>query len=201
MSRIIQLDKLKECEDWGKQGEHNATTLVVDISDFLAFQEGQPLVFFQRKDGHPYIHNFVKDGENLFISLSSADTQIIGKCELQINWVGKNNTVKKKKTYTSFILPNKLEEDLPLTQESVMALDNLKGYVEEAKSLLVNIEKASKDVYLIDSNSLPPYGEEEKIYITKDQKIYFWSSETYSFVELAISNNFEYIYGGDAFGH
>ena len=197
MSRIIQLDKLKECEDWGKQGENGATTLVVQINDFLAFQDGRPIVFFQRKDGHPYVHNFIIDGENLFISLSSIDTQIIGKCELQINWVGKNNVVKKKKVYSSFILPNKLEENLPLTEESIMALDNLKEYVEEAKALLTNIEKASKDVYFVDA--LPPNGEEEKIYITKDNKTYYWSKESASFIELTSTNNFNYLYGGDAF--
>lgn len=195
MSRIIQLDKLKECEDWGKQGENNATTLVIDINDFLAFQEGYPVVIFQRKDGHPYIHNFIIDGENLFISLSSIDTQIIGKCELQINWVGKNSSIKKKKVYSSFILPNKLEEDLPLTEESIMALDNLKNYVEEAKTLLTNIEKASKDVYFV--QALPPNGEEEKIYITKDSKTYYWHEN--SFIELTSTNNPNYLYGGDAF--
>ena len=77
-----------------------------------------------------------------------------------------------------------------------MALDSLNNYVEEAKALLTNIEKASKDVYFVDT--LPSIGQEEKIYITKDNNSYYWSKEAASFIELT-STNFDYLYGGNAF--
>ena len=140
MARIIELDAQKECVSWGFQGESGAITLVVDISDFLAVNsDGKATVIFQRHDGHPYIHNFSIDQKNLFITLTSTDTQIIGKCEVQISWtVG--SKILKKRTYCSFILPSALEEDLPLTEEGIAALDNLKKYVEEAKQLLSDID-------------------------------------------------------------
>ena len=72
--RIINLDSLKECTSWGRQNENNATTLIVNIEDFLVTGDGKAVVFFQRQDGHPYIHNFVIDKENLFLTLNNTDT-------------------------------------------------------------------------------------------------------------------------------
>ena len=136
MARIIELAKMLKCHSWGYQGENGATILVADISEFLSFNpDGKASVIFQRQDGHPYIHKFTITGKNLFIELNSTDTQQQGKCEVQISWT-QGNRILKKKSFQSFILPNSLNEDLPLTEESIVALDKLQEYVEEAKKLL-----------------------------------------------------------------
>ena len=194
--RIIELNKQKECMSWGVQGESGATTLVADISDFqAAFSQGKPAVIFQRQDGHPYIHNFSIDGENLFITLTQTDTQIIGKCEVSISWaVG--SRIMKKKNYQSFILPSALEQDLPLTEEAIAALDDLQSYVEEAKELVANAQQYAAELLFVDE--LPKQGDATKLYIEKStSKLYYWNGT--SFISMT-NNNLQYdaIIGGNA---
>lgn len=190
--RIIELDKQKECHSWGYQNENGATILVKNLVDFKAFDATKIVVLFQRKDGHPYIHNFTIDGDNLFVTLNAVDTQLIGKCEIQINYVNGNRIIKEK-NYRSFILPQALEEDLPLTEESIMALDNLKNYVEEAKMLLEKAEKYSQEIIFV--NTLPENGEFGKIYIDKNtNEIYYWNENNF----IKITQTFDYIDAGDA---
>lgn len=199
MARIIDLTKIKECISWGHQGENGATILMVDIGDFISqYPEGQPVVIFQRQDGHPYIHNFSTAEENLSIELNSTDTQQQGKCEVQISWVSNGNRILKKKTYQSFILPPSLEGELPLTKESIIALDNLEEYVESARKLLEEAEDYAAELNFVDS--LPLAGENARLYIEKDTNaLYYWDEE--KFVQLSSSNisTPQVIFGGDAF--
>ena len=116
---------------------------------------------------------------------------------MQINWVI-NDIIVKKKNYYSFILPNALEENLPLTEESILALDNLKSYVDEAKNLLTNIENQTIEIFFIDE--LPEEGIENKIYINKQtNKIYYWSKG--NFIQISSSGNtdFDILFGGNAY--
>lgn len=193
--RIIELDKQKECMSWGIQGESGATTLVVDISDFNATSSnGKPIVIFQRQDGHPYIHNFSTDGKNLFITLSQTDTQIIGKCEVSISWaVGQQ--IMKKKNYRSFILPSALEEDLPLTEEAIAALDDLQSYVEEAKELVANAQQFAAELVFVDT--LPEQGDTTKLYIENTtSRLYRWNGT--AFVSMTSQPQYDVIFGGIA---
>lgn len=200
MSRIIELDAQKECASWGYQGESGATTLVVEISDFLATNaNGKPVVIFQRQDGHPYIHNFVLEKKNLFITLTSTDTQLVGKCEIQISWTTSGNRVVKKKNYRSFILPSALESDLPLTEESIAALDNLEQYVEEAKSLLENAQQYAQE--LVFTLVLPQEGEPNKLYVEQSSgKLFYWDGTKFIPMTNTENNFIDYdtIHGGDA---
>lgn len=199
--RLIELDKQKECHSWGYQGENGATTLVVDIVDFLAAnKKGTPVVVFQRKDGHPYIHNFQIEGENLFITLTQTDTQIIGKCEVSVSWAA-GNKILKKRNYTSFILPSAIEGDLPLTEESIAALDNLEKYVEEAKNLVEQAELYSQELIFVDT--LPLEGETTKLYVEKTTgKLYFWNGTEFVAMTGGSSQpeDYDFVSGGDAFG-
>lgn len=182
---------------WGVQGESGATTLVIDISNFLAISEGKPVVIFQRQDGHPYIHNFSLEGKNLFITLSSVDTQIIGKCEVAISWVAGSKVIKKK-NYNSFIVPSALENDLPLTEEAIVALDDLKSYVEEAKDLVANASQFAAELVFV--SSLPADGQSGKLYIEETtSNLYYWNGS--SFIPMTSDINlpqYDSIIGGNA---
>ena len=179
MARLIELDKQKECTSWGFQGESGATILIADISEFaVQYPAGKPNVIFQRQDGHPYIHNFIFSGENLLIELNSTDTQQQGKCEVQISWIASGNRVMKRNIYRSFILPADLEGDLPLTEESIMMLDQLESYVDEAKELLTEAQQYASELVFVDV--LPEEGEQNKLYISKDTNgLYFWNGEVF----------------------
>lgn len=199
--RIIELnDSYAHPIPWGIQGESGATVLHLDITDFSAsYPGGKAVVIFQRQDGKPYTHKFVKEEKNLFIELDATDTQLIGKCEIAISWVAPGNRLLKKANFHSFILPSALEEPLPLTEESIMALDNLKGYVEEAKELLKQAHYRKQVQFCTE---LPASGEENQLYvdITNDE-IYFWKEN--KFVLLGAGSQFvDYtaIMGGDASG-
>lgn len=193
--RFIELDNQKECISWGIQGESGATTLIVDVSDFQAINpEGKAAVIFQRQDGHPYIHNFKIVEKNLFITLSQIDTQIIGKCEVSVSWaIG--SRILKKKNYRSFILPSALEEDLPLTEEAIAALDDLQSYVEEAKELVANAQQFAAELIFVDT--LPEQGDTTKLYIVNTtSKLYRWDGST--FVPMTSNTQYDVIFGGVA---
>lgn len=179
MARLIELEDKKPCASWGYQGESGATILIASISEFAAqYPTGKPNVIFQRHDGHPYIHKFILSGENLLIELNSTDTQQQGKCEVQISWIVSGNKVMKKKIYSSYILPGALEGDLPLTDESILALDNLEKYVEEAKLLLGEAQQYASELVFIDT--LPETGEATKLYIDKStSSMYYWSGDAF----------------------
>ena len=95
-------------------------------------------------------------------------------------------------------MPPNLEGDLPLTKESIIALDNLKEYVESAKKLVEEAEDYAAELNFV--NSLPPTGESARLYIEKDTNaLYYWDEE--KFIQLSSSNTStpEVIFGGDAF--
>ena len=198
---------MPECSFWGYEGESGATILVADIGDFLSqYPNGQPNVIFQRRDGHPYIHKFITSGENLLIELNSTDTQQQGKCEVQISWIVEGNRILKKRIYHSIILPGGLEGELPLTNESIIALDQLQEYVEQTKKLLEEAKQYAAELIFVDE--IPTTGEEGKLYIQKNtNKLYFWNNEAYVLLNPQQNCDFpcppdceeEILYGGDAF--
>ena len=105
--RVIDLAKrISPPLPWGNQGEAGATDLFLDISEFyMADPNGKAIVTFTRQDGHTYIHKFQLENKNLFITLTATDTQLVGKCEVQINWLSKGNRLTKSYNYKSFIIP------------------------------------------------------------------------------------------------
>ena len=179
MARLIELENQKQCASWGYQGESGATILIASISEFVTqYPTGKPNVIFQRHDGHPYMHKFILSGENLLIELNSTDTQQQGKCEVQISWIVSGNKVMKKKIYSSYILPGDLEGDLPLTDESILALDNLEAYVEEAKLLLNEAKQYAAELVFVEA--LPEVGDNTKLYIDKaTSSMYYWSGDAF----------------------
>ena len=105
----------------------------------------------------------------------------------------------KKQIFTSFILPGALEESLPLTPESVAALDNLQQYVEEAKQLLEQANTYAAEIIFVDE--MPADGKSGKLYIEKNtNSMYIWDGE--AFIQLNNESpvyDEEIIFGGDAF--
>lgn len=84
----------------------------------------------------------------------------------------------KKKIYSSYILPGALEGDLPLTNESILALDNLEAYVEEAKLLLSEAQQYAAELVFVET--LPEVGDNTKLYIDKTtSSIYYWSGDAF----------------------
>ena len=170
--RVIDLAKrISPPLPWGNQGEAGATDLFLDISEFyMADPNGKAVVTFTRQDGHTYIHKFQLENKNLFITLTATDTQLVGKCEVQINWLSKGNRLTKSYNYKSFILPAASEKPFPLTEESVAALDNLQSYIEDAKKIL---EEAKLKKQIIFCDELPLEGLSEFVYLlSKDKGLY-----------------------------
>ena len=198
--RVIDLEQIVSPPiPWGTQGESGATILFLNIQDFLsAAPDGNAVCTFTRQDGHPYIHKFSIEKNNLFITLTQTDTQLIGKCEVQINWLTQGNRVVKSRNFKSFILPASAELPLPLTNESVAALDDLENYVNEAKDLL---QKAQYTKQIIFCDELPLEGESQYLYlVSKNNGLYYWKDGWYLLNGTGGLGDYELVLGGDAAG-
>lgn len=201
--RVIDLAKrISPPLPWGNQGEAGATDLFLDISEFyMADPNGKAIVTFTRQDGHTYIHKFQLENKNLFITLTATDTQLVGKCEVQINWLSKGNRLTKSYNYKSFILPAASEKPFPLTEESVAALDNLQSYIEDAKKIL---EEAKLKKQIIFCDELPLEGLSEFVYLlSKDKGLYYWSDGWYLLNPKSSGSglgDYDFVFGGNAEG-
>lgn len=103
----------------------------------------------------------------------------------------------KKKNYRSFILPSALEGDLPLTEESIAALDNLEQYVEEAKDLVANAQQFAAELVFV--NSLPADGQSGKLYIEKNTNdLYFWDGTQFVLMSGGDVPDYDFVHGGHA---
>lgn len=162
--RVIDLRKsVSPPTPWGVQGESGATILMLDISEYYsAYPDGAAITTFTRQDGKTYIHKNLVSNEQILIELTQYDTFIVGKCEVQVNWVVKGNRIVKSENFRSFILPSSAELPLPLTSESVAALDDLQSYVEEAKELVNNASNVSSVVFV---DTLPSEGKANTLYL------------------------------------
>lgn len=201
--RVIDLSKkISPPLPWGNQGEAGATELFLDISEFyMADPNGKAIVTFTRQDGHTYIHKFQLENKNLFITLTATDTQLVGKCEVQINWLSQGNRLTKSYNYKSFILPAASEKPFPLTEDSVVALDNLQSYIEDAKKIL---EEAKLKKQIIFCDELPLEGLSEFVYLlSKDKGLYYWSDGWYLLNPKNSGGglgDYDFVFGGDAEG-
>lgn len=203
MSKIIDLSKVvRPPLAWGNQGENGATQLFLDISEFFAADHnGHAVVVFTRSDGKSYIHNFQIENEKLFITLSQTDTYLVGKCETQISWLSEKNRILKSLNFKSFIAPAASELPLPLTDESIEALDDLRGYVEEAKNL---VESAKTTKQIIFCDALPTTGMSEFVYVlSSTNTMYYWANGAWHLLSGSGEcdcDDPDFVYGGSASG-
>lgn len=199
--RVIDLQKhISPPTPWGTQGESGATVLSLDISEFLAaYPDGAAITTFTRQDGKTYIHKNLISNETLLIILNQTDTFLVGKCEVQVNWVVEGNRIVKSENFKSFILPSSAELPLPLTTESVAALDDLKGYVEEAKEIVENAQNISSVIFV---DSLPATGKPNTLYLlSTNNGLYSYDADKTAWSHLnekSETSHYDFILGGGA---
>ena len=120
-NRVIELSSHQPAPQiWGCQGENGATTLLMDISEYVSsWPAGTPAFVCQRQDGRPYLHSFERQDNMVSIVLTQTDTRFVGKIELQFNWSLPNNQIIKSCSFRGNIVHNALEGDLPLTPDAI----------------------------------------------------------------------------------
>lgn len=197
--RVIDLRKhVSPPIPWGTQGESGATVLVLDISDYIAaYPDGAAITTFTRQDGKTYIHQNLVSNEQILIELTQSDTFIVGKCEVQVNWVAKGNRIVKSESFRSFILPASAELPLPLTSDSIAALDDLQTYVEEAKELVSNATNISSVIFV---DELPSEGKANTLYLlSANNGLYSFDKTGWNLLNgKGGLGDYEYVFGGSA---
>lgn len=215
--RSINVSTSKRPISWGLQGENNATQLIIDIKDFYsAWPDGTPALMVTRQDGHPYLaakEQWVLDTAttNIIFTLSSIETELLGRIELVVSWSRTNGSIAKSKSFLGFISGNPTSPGLPLTPSTIIALDNLKEAVEKAESAADRAEKAASTLddegdllytKVLTAAELPSIGQEKRLYIDKStSKMWIWDSASLRYMEVGggTATEWDIIDGGNAF--
>lgn len=225
--RIISPGSQKRPLSWGLQGEHNATQLEIDVRQFLsAWPDGTPALMITRQDGHPYLldkSQWVLDvpTTNIVATLSSRETELLGRIELVVSWSRTDGSIAKSQSYLGFISGNPTASSLPLTPSVIEALDDLKAAGKTAAEAAERAEVAAKraetaaasvDAKVSDEDGLsytkvltalelPSVGKTNRLYVeTSTSKLWIWDNAKLAYQCVSGSTpEFNVIYGGDAF--
>ena len=219
--RIISPGSQKRPLSWGLQGEHNATQLQLDVRQFLAaWPDGTPALMITRQDGHPYLldkSQWVLDvpTTNIVATLSSRETELLGRIELVVSWSRTDGSIAKSQSYLGFISGNPTSSSLPLTPSVIEALDDLKAAGERAEAAAKRAEEAAASVdanedglvytKVLTALELPSVGKTNRLYVeTSTSKLWIWDDTklTYTCVGTGTAGSSidpDVIYGGDAF--
>lgn len=229
--RIISPGSQKRPLSWGLQGEHNATQLQLDVKPFLAaWPDGTPALLVTRQDGHPYLldkSQWTLDvpTTNIVATLSSRETELLGRIELVVSWSRTDGSIAKSQSYLGFISGNPTSSSLPLTPSVIEALDDLKAAgnraAEAAKAAASAAERAEAAATSVDEKiadedgliytkvltalELPSVGKTNRLYVeTSTSKLWIWDDATLKYVCVSGSGGgttpeFDVIYGGNAF--
>lgn len=212
--RSINVSTSKRPISWGLQGENNATQLIIDIKDFYnAWPDGTPALLITRQDGHPYLaasQQWTLDTTttNIIFTLSSIETELLGRIELVVSWSKANGSIAKSKSFLGFISGNPTTPGLPLTPSTIIALDNLKEAVEKAESAankaasIVDDEGDLLYTKVLTAAELPSIGQEKRLYIDKStSKMWIWDSASLRYIEVGggTATEWDIIDGGNAF--
>lgn len=169
-----------------------------------------------RQDGHPYLaakEQWVLDitTTNIIFTLSSIETELLGRIELVVSWSRANGSIAKSKSFLGFISGNPISPGLPLTPSTIIALDNLKEAVEKAESAADRAEKAASTLddegdllytKVLTAAELPSIGQEKRLYIDKStSKMWIWDSASLRYMEVGggTATEWDIIDGGNAF--
>lgn len=212
--RSINVSTSKRPLSWGLQGENNASQLIIDIKDFYsAWPDGTPALCVTRQDGHPYLatkEQWVLDTAttNIIFTLSSIETELLGRIELVVSWSRTNGSIAKSRSFLGFISGNPSSTGLPLTPSTIIALDNLKEAVKRAESAADRAEAAASDedgmlyTKVLTAAALPSIGKEKRLYIDKvTSKMWIWNAEALKYVEVGggeAPTQWDIIDGGNA---
>lgn len=209
--RSINVSTSKRPISWGLQGENNASQLIIDIKDFYsAWPDGTPALLITRQDGHPYLaakEQWVLDTAttNIIFTLSSIETELLGRIELVVSWSRANGSIAKSKSFLGFISGNP-SSSLPLTPSTIIALDNLKEAVEKAESAADRAENAAAQfagtTIVLTMATLPSVGETNHLYVDKStSKMWIWDDAALRYVEVGggTATKWDIIDGGNAF--
>ena len=209
--RSINISTSKRPISWGLQGENNATQLIIDVKDFYsAWPDGTPALCITRQDGHPYLaatQQWTLDTTttDIIFTLSSIETELLGRIELVVSWSRANGSIAKSKSFLGFISGNP-SSSLPLTPSTIIALDNLKEAVKKAESAADRAEAAAKQfdgsTIVLTLATLPSIGETNHLYVDKStSKMWIWDAEALRYVEVGGGGTTEWdiISGGNAF--
>lgn len=212
--RSINVSTSKRPLSWGLQGENNASQLIIDIKDFYsAWPDGTPALCVTRQDGHPYLaakEQWVLDTAttNIIFTLSSIETELLGRIELVVSWSRANGSIAKSRSFLGFISGNPSSTGLPLTPSTIIALDNLKEAVEKAESAADRAENATAQfagtTIVLTLAALPSIGETNHLYIDKStSKMWIWDDAALRYVEVGggegTATEWDIISGGNAF--
>lgn len=218
--RIISPGSQKRPLSWGLQGEHNATQLEIDVRQFLsAWPDGTPALMITRQDGHPYLldkSQWVLDRAttNIVATLSSRETELLGRIELVVSWSRTDGSIAKSQSYLGFISGNPTASSLPLTPSVIEALDDLKAAGERAEAAAKRAEEAAASVdakvsdedglsytKVLTALELPSVGKANRLYVeTSTSKMWIWDDTKLAYQCVSGSTpEFNVIYGGDAF--
>lgn len=212
--RSINISTSKRPISWGLQGENNATQLIIDIKDFYnAWPDGTPALLITRQDGHPYLaakEQWVLDTAttNIIFTLSSIETELLGRIELVVSWSKANGSIAKSKSFLGFISGNPASPGLPLTPSTIIALDNLKEAVEKAEAAAETAANYCADedgmsaTKVLTATELPSIGQEKRLYIDKStSKMWIWDSTSLRYMEVGggTATEWDIIDGGNAF--
>lgn len=209
--RSINISTSKRPISWGLQGENNATQLIIDVKDFYsAWPDGTPALCITRQDGHPYLaaaQQWTLDTTttDIIFTLSSIETELLGRIELVVSWSRANGSIAKSKSFLGFISGNP-SSSLPLTPSTIIALDNLKEAVEKAESAADRAENAAAQfagtTIVLTLAALPSIGETNHLYIDKStSKMWIWDDAALRYVEVGggTATEWDIISGGNAF--
>lgn len=210
--RSINISTSKRPISWGLQGENNATQLIIDVKDFYsAWPDGTPALCITRQDGHPYLaatQQWTLDTTttDIIFTLSSIETELLGRIELVVSWSRANGSIAKSKSFLGFISGNPSSTDLPLTPSTIIALDNLKEAVEKAESAADRAENAAAQfagtTIVLTMANLPSVGETNHLYVDKStSKMWIWDDAALRYVEVGggTATEWDIIDGGNAF--
>ena len=218
--RIVELSCQRRPACWGKQGENEATLLSINIASFIAaWPDGVPVVTIKRQDGHPYYKTDGLEVKNniLTFPLSTVDAEIAGRIECTVNWTVGDN-VAKTQTYFGFITEDPGGCCVPPTSETIIMLDNLKQYVEDAEAAAelaqslvgVSPEEAPYLTHVLTLDKLPVQGQTKRLYlVTSSNSLFYWDEDIASYVAIASGGGGgggtippgTIIHGGNAYGY
>lgn len=176
-----------------------------------------------RQDGHPYLldkSQWTLDvpTTNIVATLSSRETELLGRIELVVSWSRTDGSIAKSQSYLGFISGNPTSSSLPLTPSVIEALDDLKAAGERAEAAAERAEEAAASVdakvsdedgliytKVLTALKLPSVGKTNRLYVeTSTSKLWIWDDATLKYVCVSGSGGgttpeFDVIYGGNAF--
>lgn len=126
-----------QCPQWGIEGEHMATRLVLDLRSYLsAWPAAQASCAFRRADGTQYAHACSMAHGFLTLDLTDADTAQSGVCALTVS-LTQDASIAKTLTFSGHIAESIHSLDAPPSAPE-------QGVIEQVNAAMQRAEAAAK---------------------------------------------------------